>query len=143
MRLRLGADWLSVVTGRWVNGGTQRAQRYCKKCTACAVEDEKHFLMECPAYQAIQDEFKELYDDCGGDIRKLMCHPRQYILAKLVHKMRVFRDEDEEWLFDTHLDMLDSDEDIGSGLFEEGDNDEFELVEVDVELRQLGFVETP
>jgi len=93
--LRLGAHWLSVVTGRWINGGNQRGQRYCKNCRACAVEDEKHFLMECPAYHAIRDDFQELYfylllvrsikqelyDDCGGDMRKLMCHPKQHTVA--------------------------------------------------------------
>jgi hypothetical protein len=27
MRLRLGAHWLNVVTGRWTNGGTEHTQR--------------------------------------------------------------------------------------------------------------------
>jgi hypothetical protein len=58
MRLRLGALWLNVVTGRWTNGGTERTHRYCRKCMAYAIEDEKHFLMECPAYQAIRADFK-------------------------------------------------------------------------------------
>jgi hypothetical protein len=57
---------------------------------AYAFEDEKHFLKECPAYQAIWAVFQELFEDWRGDMRKLMlCHPRQHILAKLVHKMRV------------------------------------------------------
>jgi hypothetical protein len=38
---------------------------------AFEAEDEKHFLMECPAYQAIRADFQELCDDCGGDMRKL------------------------------------------------------------------------
>jgi len=73
---------------------------------AYAVEDERHFMMECPAYQEIQANFQELYDDCEGDMRKLMCHPKQHILAKMVHKMRVFRDEDTEWLFDLQIDRF-------------------------------------
>jgi hypothetical protein len=60
---------------------------------AYATEDEKHFLMECPAYQAIRAD-QEFYDDCRGDMRTLMCHPRRHMLAKLVHKMWVFKDED-------------------------------------------------
>jgi hypothetical protein len=117
--------------------------------------------MECPAYQAIRADFQELYDDCRGDMRKLMCHPMQHIiLAKLVHKMRVFRDEDGEYLFDTQLDLfnsdelpitnyqlpnglINSDEDVGGDIFEDGDDDGNELVEIDVELRQLGFVGWP
>jgi hypothetical protein len=55
----------------------------------------------------------------------------------------VFRDEDGEYLFDTQLDMFDSDEDVGGDIFEDGDDDGNELVEIDVELRQLGFVVTP
>ena len=41
----------------------------------------------------------ELFDYCEGDLRKLMCHPKQHFLAKLVHKMSVFRDEDTEWVY--------------------------------------------
>jgi hypothetical protein len=41
------------------------------------------------------------------------------------------------------MDMFDSDEDVGGDIFEDGDDDGNELVEVDVELRQLGFVVTP
>jgi hypothetical protein len=53
MRLRLGAHWLNGVTGRWTNGGTQRN---CRK--GMAIEDEKHLLLKCPAYQAIRGVFK-------------------------------------------------------------------------------------
>ena len=43
-------------------------------------------------------------------MRKLICHPKQHVLAKLVHKVRsVFRsDEDSEWLFDLQLDKSES-----------------------------------
>ena len=76
----MGSHWLSVVTGRWTDGGTVRAQRYCRKCMAYIVEDEKHLMLECPAYQEIISEFGELFDYCeGGDLRKLMCHPKQHI----------------------------------------------------------------
>jgi hypothetical protein len=37
---------------------------------AYAIEDEKHFQMECPAYQAIRADFQEFYDDCRGDMGK-------------------------------------------------------------------------
>jgi len=55
----------------------------------------------CRNAQHIRAIFQELFDDCEGDMRKLMCHPKQHILAKLVHKMRVFRDGGTEWLFVT------------------------------------------
>jgi hypothetical protein len=55
----------------------------------------------------------------------------------------MFRDEDGEYLFDTQLDLFDSDEDVGDDLFEDGDDDGIDLVETDVELRQVGFIVTP
>ena len=70
MRFRVGSHWLSVVTGRWAEGGTVRAQRYCRKCMAYTVEDEKHFMLECPAYQEIRSEFGELFDYSEGDLRE-------------------------------------------------------------------------
>ena len=40
-------------------------------------------------------------------MRKLMRHPKQHILAKMVNKMRVFRYEDTEWLpLDLQLNRL-------------------------------------
>jgi len=104
----------------------------------CSVEDERHFMMECQAYQEIRANFQELFDDCEGDMRKLMCHSKQHILAKLVHKMRVFRDEHTEWLFDLQLDIFESSDEESCGDVFSSDNEEFELIEVD-----LSFVETP
>ena len=113
-----------MVTGRWIDGGRDRSSRLCKKCAGCVVEDEQHFMMECPAYQDIRDNFGELYDDCQGDMRKLMCHPKQHLLAKLVHQLRCFRDEDRLFLFDVQLDRFDSDYEIDHV------DEEDELVEI-------------
>ena len=46
-------------------------------------------MMECPAYQEIRANLQELFDDCEGDMRKLMCQVKQHIVAKLVHKVHV------------------------------------------------------
>jgi hypothetical protein len=40
--------------------------------------------------------------------------------------MRVFRDENGKYLFDTQLDMFESDEDVGGVLFEDAGGDENE-----------------
>ena len=53
-----------------------------------------------------------------------MCHPKQHLLAKLVHQLRCFRDEDRLFLFDVQLDRFDSDYEIDP--FDEED----ELVEI-------------
>jgi hypothetical protein len=47
--------------------------------------------------------------------------------------MRVFRNEDGEYLFDTQVGMFDSEEDVGGVLFEDGNDDENEVAEIDVE----------
>jgi hypothetical protein len=52
----------------------------------------------CWVSDVFRADFQELYDDSRGDMRKLMCHPRQHILAEL----GVFRDEDGEYLFDIY-----------------------------------------
>ena len=70
-----------------------------------------------------------------------MCHPKQHMLAKLVHKMRVFRDEDTEWVFDLQLDRFESSEDESCGDVS-SDEYENELVEVD-DISQFGFLEAP
>ena len=44
-----------------------------------------------------------------------MCHSKQHILAKLVHKMRVFGGEDIEWCFDLQLDRFESSDDESCG----------------------------
>ena len=47
LRLRLVSHWLSVVTGRWTDGGTAAwTHRYCRKCMAHTVEDERQFMMD-------------------------------------------------------------------------------------------------
>ena len=57
--------------------------RYCRKFMAHEVEDEKLYMLECPACREIRSE---LFDYCEGDLGKLMCHPKQHILANLVQK---------------------------------------------------------
>ena len=51
-------------------------------------------------------------------------------MAKLVHKMCVFIDEDIEWVFDLQLDRFESSEDESCGDVFSDDSDN-ELVEVD------------
>ena len=43
------------------------------------VEDVRHFMMQCPAYQEIHANSQELFDNCEGGMRKLMCHMRSIL----------------------------------------------------------------
>ena len=60
-------------------------------------------------------------------------------MAKLVHKMRVFRVEDTEWVFDLQLDRFESSEDESCG---DAFSDEYENELVD-DIGQFGFLEAP
>ena len=50
MRFRTGAHHLAIETGRWARPKLPRQHRVCSKCSCTVVEDEVHFLFECPAY---------------------------------------------------------------------------------------------
>jgi len=104
------------------------------------VEGERQFVMECPAYQEVRANCQELFDGCEGDIRKLICHPKHCILAELVHKVRVIRDKDTEWLFDLQLDRFESSDDESCCDVFSSDYVEYDLVELDL---KFGFLETP
>ncbi len=41
--------------GRWK--GLIKSQRLCKQCKSGSIEDEKHFLLACPKYDALRKEF--------------------------------------------------------------------------------------
>jgi len=67
MRLRTGAHHLEVETGRWSNPPTPRCQRLCTKCSRAVVEDELHFLFQCPAYAGIRQKYAAtLFQKFGG-----------------------------------------------------------------------------
>ena len=44
-RLRISALGLKIETGRYIK--LDRSKRLCEKCSVGAVEDERHFLIEC------------------------------------------------------------------------------------------------
>ena len=70
MRFRTGAHHLAIESGRWASPSIPRGQRHCAHCPLMAVEDELHFLFECPAYQSIreQSQFSVLFEPFGGSV---------------------------------------------------------------------------
>ena len=117
MQFRLGVRWLRVTTGWWEhgeNGATlPRHLRVCCKCVEGAVEDERHVLLECPAYASVRARFSDLYDGSDGDMAQVMCHPNQRRVALLVHCLKSWRETDGIGVFleDNHLDGFESDVD--------------------------------
>ena len=63
VRFRTGAHNLRSVTGRWER--TPRHQRVCERCTDGSVEDEFHFVFECSAYDALREQFADLFGQAG------------------------------------------------------------------------------
>jgi hypothetical protein len=55
-RFRTGSHTLRIETGRWSNEA-QKA-RLCPACTSASIEDEHHFVFECPAYSSIRSKPK-------------------------------------------------------------------------------------
>ncbi len=59
-RFRCGCHGILVDTGRWV--GTERKERLCQVCHSLHnVEDEQHFIFDCPAYSHIRKKHANLF----------------------------------------------------------------------------------
>ena len=69
MRFRMGNHPLRVVTGAWGPGFQNRAGRLCPCCSMGVVEDEVHFVLECPRYASLRNSpypglnFRPLFND--------------------------------------------------------------------------------
>ncbi len=62
-RFRLGAHSLEVETGRWKRVEYEhRLCQYCKTVGQHHIEDEHHFIFECPLYHDIRETFHSCYD---------------------------------------------------------------------------------
>ena len=76
MRFRTGAHHPAIETGRWARPKLPRQHRVCSfmldiqtcsKCSRKVVEDEVHFLFECPAYDRIREKYSTvLFAQFGG-----------------------------------------------------------------------------
>ena len=78
-RFRMGSHNLEVEVGRWVR--VERNSRLCKCCNLARVEDEAHFLFDCPNYDELRMEFNELFLEPTG--------------GALIHSVRAFFENDD------------------------------------------------
>ena len=69
IKFRLGAHWLRVETDRWLASKPPRDRRICQHCHMQAVEDEQHFLFDCPLYKTIREQYAFLFGQDQGSIR--------------------------------------------------------------------------
>ncbi len=65
-RFRTGCHGLRVDTGRWADGvHLDRTDRLCLVCKSLdCVEDEQHFVFDCPAYSHIKSQHLDLLQHC-------------------------------------------------------------------------------
>lgn len=85
-RFRTGSHCLRVETGRWSN--TPREDRLCECCNLALVEDEHHFLFDCPFYCIIRGHFHCLF--CSLDQKTLKSFwlankDNMLVTAKYIH----------------------------------------------------------
>ena len=67
IKFRLGAHWLRGETDRGLL--SPRDKRICQHCHMQAVEDEQHFLFDCPLYTQIREQHEFLSGLDHGSIR--------------------------------------------------------------------------
>ena len=92
-RFRSGCHWLAVNEGRY--SGIPRDQRVCPHCPS-VVEDEHHFLLQCPAYSCLRDKYHvldlvptrsvaDLFSNCSDSVQlaKFMTQCREIRGRKL------------------------------------------------------------
>jgi hypothetical protein len=91
VRLRVGSHTLGVHTGRFTAPGHDpipREERFCKCCGSnSAVDDLKHFLLECSKLQHIRNLHPALFQNAAGHPFNVLDNPDQHRVARVVSKM--------------------------------------------------------
>jgi hypothetical protein len=80
--IRTNSHELYSEIGRWSIPKTSWDERVCHLCDTKKVEDEKHFLLDCPTYTHIRSHFQNIYHTINlpniltqqkyGDLGKLL-----------------------------------------------------------------------
>ena len=60
-QLRLSAHQLRIVTGRYSHNRIDRSMRLCTLCDRSDIEDEYHFVIICPAYSHLRQQYINPY----------------------------------------------------------------------------------
>jgi len=76
-KLRVSKHELEIEKGRYTKPKTERSLRVCKLCSTGMVEDEAHFLLQCPTYQT---ERSNLFMTTDLNLQRLLhCYTQQSI----------------------------------------------------------------
>ena len=81
-KIRKNSHELHSETRRWSIPKTPWDERVCQLCDTKKVEDEKHFLLDCPAYTHIRSHFQNI--DHTTNIPNLFTQQKYGDLGKLL-----------------------------------------------------------
>ena len=87
-RFRCGCHGLHVDTGRFGRGeeARSREERLCPVCLTCSVEDEHHFLFDCPAYCHIRDQHSNLFQHSSPTVASFLATSQPGLLGRYLRK---------------------------------------------------------
>jgi hypothetical protein len=82
-RLRCGCHGLHVDTGRFGKGSEHcsREERVCPVCMSGSVEDEHHFLFDCPAYSHTRQQCNHLFHQASSLVATLLATDQSKVLG--------------------------------------------------------------
>ena len=86
LRLRCTSFPLAIQAGRLGKHKIPRSQRRCKACNQGCVEDEKHFLIECPLYTQIRHRFPDIFRH-EASVADILNYTNQGLLGKALAVM--------------------------------------------------------
>ena len=100
IKFRLGLHRLRVETDRWLPVKPPTGQRICHHCDMNAVENEQHFLFDCPPYSGIRQQHTILFGPDQGSIRLFLERNADQIplVAHYIHLCFQARMSDESHL---------------------------------------------
>ena len=90
MRFRLGRWDLEVARLARRPGRKPRAERVCRVCRGGAVEDERHVLLECPAYEPLR---RAVGFPIDLDMKSVMAWKDQSVLGSLLSHIQKARSD--------------------------------------------------
>ena len=100
IKFRLGSHRLRVETDRWLPVKPPTGHRICRHCDMNAVENEQHFLFDCPLYTGIRQQHTILFGPDQGSIRLVLERNADQIplVAHYIHLCFQARMSDESHL---------------------------------------------
>ena len=85
VKLRISCHKLRIETGRYDN--IPRNERICNFCNCNKIEDETHFLLDCPAYSQVRGIF---FSKIESKLPLLRLLPRETLLSHLMNSTGYF-----------------------------------------------------